>query len=201
MVDEALVFFRSIPGLHDICLTLAEVGLGYLRLGQSGTTVWAAGWGLTNPNSSNLPAALNEAAMTVANSTYCEITWHKYFSATSSTCYVSPTAATFVSVVVDPGRPSDLYAVGIGAGVWKSTDYGASFTQKVNTGANAAIFDTGNVSQSLSIATNPANPSGPPILYATADVASINGVLISQDGGANWITTMPGPEPFGGVAR
>ncbi|MFO0723090.1 MAG: hypothetical protein U1E65_04835 [Myxococcota bacterium] len=105
---------------------------------------------------------------------------------------VSPTAATFVTVAVDPGRPSDVYAVGIGAGVWKSTDYGASFTQKVNTGANAAIFDTGNVSQSLSIATNPANPSGPPILYATADVASINGVLISQDGGANWITTMPG---------
>jgi excinuclease ABC subunit A len=38
-VDEALTFFRSVPGLHDICLTLAEVGLGYLRLGQSGTTL------------------------------------------------------------------------------------------------------------------------------------------------------------------
>jgi excinuclease ABC subunit A len=38
-VDEAIVFFRSIPGLHDICATLAEVGLGYLRLGQSGTTL------------------------------------------------------------------------------------------------------------------------------------------------------------------
>ncbi len=38
-VDEAIVFFRSIPGLHDVCSTLAEVGLGYLRLGQSGTTL------------------------------------------------------------------------------------------------------------------------------------------------------------------
>ncbi len=38
-VDEALTFFRAVPGLHDICTTLAEVGLGYLRLGQAGTTL------------------------------------------------------------------------------------------------------------------------------------------------------------------
>jgi excinuclease ABC subunit A len=38
-VDEAITFFRSIPNLHAICLTLAEVGLGYLRLGQAGTTL------------------------------------------------------------------------------------------------------------------------------------------------------------------
>jgi excinuclease ABC subunit A len=38
-VDEAVDFFRAIPGLHETCLTLAEVGLGYLRLGQPGTTL------------------------------------------------------------------------------------------------------------------------------------------------------------------
>ncbi len=38
-VDEAIPFFRSIPNLHEICTTLAEVGLGYLRLGQAGTTL------------------------------------------------------------------------------------------------------------------------------------------------------------------
>ncbi len=38
-VDEALTFFRSIPNLQAICQTLAEVGLGYLRLGQAGTTL------------------------------------------------------------------------------------------------------------------------------------------------------------------
>jgi len=38
-VDEAIPFFRSIPNLSDICNTLAEVGLGYLRLGQAGTTL------------------------------------------------------------------------------------------------------------------------------------------------------------------
>ena len=38
-VDEAVTFFRSVPQIHDSCLTLAEVGLGYIRLGQSATTL------------------------------------------------------------------------------------------------------------------------------------------------------------------
>ncbi|MBT6450036.1 MAG: excinuclease ABC subunit UvrA, partial [Verrucomicrobiales bacterium] len=38
-VDEACVFFRSVPQVYKICITLAEVGLGYLQLGQSATTL------------------------------------------------------------------------------------------------------------------------------------------------------------------
>jgi excinuclease ABC subunit A len=38
-VDEAVNFFRAVPQIHDPLLTLAEVGLGYIRLGQSGTTL------------------------------------------------------------------------------------------------------------------------------------------------------------------
>ena len=38
-VDEAVNFFRAVPQIYDQCLTLAEVGLGYLRLGQSATTL------------------------------------------------------------------------------------------------------------------------------------------------------------------
>ena len=38
-VDDAVNFFRAVPQIFDQCLTLAEVGLGYLRLGQSGTTL------------------------------------------------------------------------------------------------------------------------------------------------------------------
>ncbi|MCF7709117.1 MAG: excinuclease ABC subunit UvrA [Verrucomicrobia bacterium] len=38
-VDEAVVFFRAIPQILDICLTLAEVGLGYIALGQAATTL------------------------------------------------------------------------------------------------------------------------------------------------------------------
>src|SRR5215467_8872584 len=38
-VDEAVNFFRAVPQIHEPLLTLAEVGLGYIRLGQSGTTL------------------------------------------------------------------------------------------------------------------------------------------------------------------
>ena len=38
-VDEAVNFFRAIPKVYEACLTLSEVGLGYIRLGQGGTTL------------------------------------------------------------------------------------------------------------------------------------------------------------------
>ena len=38
-VDEAVHFFRAVPKLHEVTQTLAEVGLGYIRLGQSATTL------------------------------------------------------------------------------------------------------------------------------------------------------------------
>lgn len=38
-VEEALTFFEDIPAIHDRINTLNEVGLGYLQLGQSATTL------------------------------------------------------------------------------------------------------------------------------------------------------------------
>ena len=38
-VEEALLFFEDIPAVHDRLKTLDEVGLGYLELGQSATTL------------------------------------------------------------------------------------------------------------------------------------------------------------------
>jgi len=38
-VDEATTFFRAVPKVYEPLLTLAEVGLGYIRLGQSATTL------------------------------------------------------------------------------------------------------------------------------------------------------------------
>ena len=38
-VDEALEFFRNIPTIHQRLETLSEVGLGYIHLGQSATTL------------------------------------------------------------------------------------------------------------------------------------------------------------------
>ena len=38
-VEEALAFYEDIPAIHDRLKTLNEVGLGYLKLGQSATTL------------------------------------------------------------------------------------------------------------------------------------------------------------------
>jgi excinuclease ABC subunit A len=38
-VAEALVFFENVPEVRRILNTLAEVGLGYIKLGQSATTL------------------------------------------------------------------------------------------------------------------------------------------------------------------
>ncbi len=38
-VDEAVTFFRTVPQIHEPLLTLAEVGLGYIGLGQPATTL------------------------------------------------------------------------------------------------------------------------------------------------------------------
>jgi excinuclease ABC subunit A len=38
-VDEALVFFENIPHIKDILQTIADVGLGYIHLGQPATTL------------------------------------------------------------------------------------------------------------------------------------------------------------------
>ena len=38
-VDEATTFFRAIPQIHEPCVTLGEVGLGYIGLGQAATTL------------------------------------------------------------------------------------------------------------------------------------------------------------------
>jgi len=38
-VEESISFFQDIPGIYDRLKTLGEVGLGYLKLGQSATTL------------------------------------------------------------------------------------------------------------------------------------------------------------------
>ena len=38
-VDQALDFFRNLPAIHTKLLTLSEVGLGYIQIGQQGTTL------------------------------------------------------------------------------------------------------------------------------------------------------------------
>ena len=38
-VEEAAIFFQAMPAIHDRMMTLQQVGLGYIRLGQQATTL------------------------------------------------------------------------------------------------------------------------------------------------------------------
>ncbi len=38
-IDEAISFFRSFPSIFNTCETMSSIGLGYLQLGQSATTL------------------------------------------------------------------------------------------------------------------------------------------------------------------
>lgn len=38
-IEEGIKFFEDIPAIHDRLITLGEVGLGYIKLGQSATTL------------------------------------------------------------------------------------------------------------------------------------------------------------------
>lgn len=88
-------------------------------------------------------------------------------------------------VVVDPTRPSDLYADFNCQGTWKSTDYGQTFTGPINTGPGGAAAGNG-ASGGLAIAANGTNP---PILYKSGiRSGSIGGIGFwrSLDGGVSW---------------
>jgi photosystem II stability/assembly factor-like uncharacterized protein len=76
-------------------------------------------------------------------------------------------------VVVDPARPSDLYAGGGGDGIWKSTDYGNTWT-KIDD-------DIGYVPMGLIIAVAPTTP-------ATVWVAGFRELYKSTDAGETFRT-------------
>lgn len=88
-------------------------------------------------------------------------------------------------VVVDPARPSDLYADFNCQGVWKSTDYGQTFSGPINTGTNGTIVGNG-AAGGLAIAPNGTNP---PILYKSGiRSGALGGIGFwkSTDGGVSW---------------
>ena len=88
-------------------------------------------------------------------------------------------------VVVDPVRPADCYAFTCHQGVWKSTDFGATWHGPINTGAGGAVLANGK-QWGAAIDNNPKrDPSTPPTLW-TANGNAACGVLKSTDGGVSW---------------
>jgi hypothetical protein len=90
-------------------------------------------------------------------------------------------------VLVDPVRPSDLYAFVCRQGVWKSTDYGATWAH-ISTGAGAPALEKGRP-WSAGIDSNPCrDPNTPPTLYTFSGYGSL-GFFRSNDGGVSWTRT------------
>jgi hypothetical protein len=93
------------------------------------------------------------------------------------------------SVQADPSNPSNLYAEFNCQGIWKSTDYGATWTGPINTGKNAA-----RVSDCVGgITVSPSGGAGPPTIYQGCIQGSGEGFWRSLDGGVNWTKYSVGP--------
>lgn len=85
------------------------------------------------------------------------------------------------SLVINPGNPNIMWAAGVGGGIWKTTDGGASWSQK------------GDLLQNIAISTMIQDPRNPDVLYAgtgegyyNADALRGAGIFKSVDGGETW---------------
>jgi hypothetical protein len=90
-------------------------------------------------------------------------------------------------MLVDPVRPSDLYTFVCHQGVWKSTDYGSTWT-KVNTGNNGSVIDSGKPWGSGIDSNRCRDPNTPPALYTLNGNGQL-GFWKSTDGGVSWVRT------------
>lgn len=86
-----------------------------------------------------------------------------------------------ISVVADPARPSNLYSQFHCQGIWKSVDYGLTWSGPINTGPGAA---GARGAGGISIARGP--DGQPPILYSAGIRGSGMGFWKSVDGGVSW---------------
>jgi fibronectin type 3 domain-containing protein len=98
------------------------------------------------------------------------------------------------SVEVDSSNPSNLYAEFNCQGIWKSTDFGATWTGPINTGTNAA--KVGDCFGGITVSPN--GTASAPTLYEACIRGSGEGFWKSLDGGVNWTNYFVVP---GGTSR
>jgi hypothetical protein len=87
-----------------------------------------------------------------------------------------------VTVQADPAHPSNLYTEFNCQGIWKSTDYGVTWTGPINTGNNGAAV--GDCSGGISI--SPSSTASVPTIYESCIRGTGIGFWKSLDGGVNW---------------
>lgn len=92
------------------------------------------------------------------------------------------------TMVADPARPSHLYTQFHCQGVWRSTDYGLTWSGPINTGVGGA---GARGAGALAIAHGPSG--GPPILYSAGIRGTGLGFWRSIDGGVSWSRHRVGP--------
>jgi Fibronectin type III domain len=94
-----------------------------------------------------------------------------------------------VTVQADPANPSNLYTEFNCQGVWKSTDYGVTWTGPINTGTNgSAVTDC---SGGLTIA--PSSTANVPTIYQACIRGNAVGFWKSIDGGVSWTSYLVAP--------
>jgi len=86
-----------------------------------------------------------------------------------------------ITVAADPARPSNLYTQFNCQGIWKSTDFGQTWSGPINTGSGGQGV---NGAGGITIAPGPAGQ--PPILYSAGIRGTGNGFWRSTDGGVSW---------------
>lgn len=97
------------------------------------------------------------------------------------------------SAQADPANPSHVYVMFMCQGVWKSTDYGVTWTGPINIGTNGStVSDCAG-----GITVVPATVAGgaPTIFEACIRGSATVGVWKSVDGGVNWSVFPVGPTP------
>jgi hypothetical protein len=92
----------------------------------------------------------------------------------------------------DANHPGDAYTLFFCQGVWKSSDYGQTWSGPINTGANGTTF--GDCAGGITIPPN--NKDSPPTIYASCIRGTGLGFWRSTNGGVDW-TKYAGPDGSG----
>jgi len=93
------------------------------------------------------------------------------------------------TVQVDPMNPSNLYTEFNCQGIWKSTDYGLTWTGPINTGTNGAT--AGDCAGGITIPSS--GTTSPPVIFQSCIRGNGTGFWKSLDGGVSWTNYFVAP--------